>query len=79
MAPMHWQFDNDWLQNGKFAWESIRRLRAYKNPPKEFNIVPYANPPFNFSMFCTAELFWNSDDPWDKIMLRARLRALPER
>jgi hypothetical protein len=28
---------------------------------------------------CEAELFWNSDDPWEKILMRARMRALPER
>ena len=79
MKPMQWQLDNDWIQNGKFAWESIRRLRAAKRPPKEFNAVPYNNPPFGFSTLCAAELFWNSDDPWEKIMMRARMRALPER
>ena len=29
--------------------------------------------------FCEAELFWNSDDPWEKILMRARMRAMPER
>ena len=32
-----------------------------------------------FHPFCEAELFWNSDDPWEKILMRARMRALPER
>ena len=79
MQPMQCSFDNDWFQNGKFAWESIRRLRAAKRPPKEFNAVPYNNPPFGLALFCEAELFWNSDDPWEKILMRARMRALPER
>ena len=79
MQPMQCSFDNDWFQNGKFAWESIRRLRAAKRPPKEFNAVPYNNPPFGLAPFCEAELFWNSDDPWEKILMRARMRALPER
>ena len=34
---------------------------------------------FGLAPFCEAELFWNSDDPWETILMRARMRALPER
>ncbi|MBP3406127.1 MAG: hypothetical protein J6N18_08510, partial [Kiritimatiellae bacterium] len=79
IIPQHYTFDEDWILNGKSAWEFIRQIRAGKNLPREFNAVAEYNPPFAFATHCQAELFWNSDDSWEEIAKRARMRARPER
>ena len=78
-APRQWSFDEDWILNGANAHEFVRHVRAGKRPPKEFNAVAEYNPPYSFATHCQAELFWNSDDDWEEIAKRARLRARPER
>ena len=79
IIPQRYTFDKDWILNGKSAWEFIRQIRAGKNLPCEFNAVAEYNPPFAFATHCQAELFWNSDDSWEEIAKRARMRARPER
>ena len=78
-APRHASFDEDWILNGKLAYDFVRHIRAGGHPPKELNAVAEYNPPFGFATHCQAELFWNSDDPWEEIAKRARMRARPER
>ena len=78
-VPRYASFDEDWILNGKSAHEFVRHIRAGEHPPKEFNAVAEYNPPFGFATHCQAELFWNSDDPWEEIARRARMRARPER
>ena len=78
-APRQWSFDEEWIKNGANAREFIRHVRAGKCPPKEFNAVAEYNPPYSFATHCQAELFWNSDDAWEEIAKRARMRARPER
>ena len=73
-APMQPGYNEDWLLNGKLAWEHIRHLRTARNPPREFNAVAEYNPPYGFSTLVQAELFWNAQDSWDEIVRRARLR-----
>ena len=72
-------FEEEWVQNGRSAWELIRHVRAGGRPPKEFNAVVEYCPPYSFATQCTAELFWNSDDSWEEISKRARMRTRPER
>ena len=72
-------FDEDWILNGSLAHGFMRHIRAAGHPPKELNAVAEYNPPFGFATHCQAELFWNSDDSWDEIAKRARMRARPER
>ena len=78
-APRQWSFDEDWVLNGANAHEFVRHVRAGRRPPKEFNAVAEYNPPYSFATHCQAELFWNSDDSWEEIAKRARMRARPER
>ena len=79
IIPQHHTYDEDWILNGESAWALIRQIRADGNQPREFNAVAEYNPPFSFATHCQAELFWNSDDSWESISKRARMRARPER
>ena len=72
-------YDEDWVLNGEEAYRLIRHIRKGKNPPREFNAVAEYDPPFAYATMCQAELFWNSDDSWQNIAKRARMRARPER
>ena len=78
-VPRYASFDEDWILNGKFAHDFVRHIRVGKYPPKELNAVAEYNPPFGFATHCQAELFWNSDEEWEEIAKRARMRARPER
>ena len=78
-VPRYASFDEDWILNGRMAYDFVRHVRAGKHPPKEFNAVAEYNPPFGFATHCQAELFWSSEDSWDEIAKRARMRARPER
>ena len=78
-APRQAAFDEDWLLNGRAAYDFIRHVRAGPRPPREFNAVAEYNPPYGFATHCQAELFWNSEEPWEEIARRARMRARPER
>ena len=77
-AYRHPSLDEDWILNGRAAWEHVRKLRAGGKGPLEFSAVAEYNPPYGFATHCQAELFWNSDDPWDEIAKRARRRTHPE-
>ena len=61
------------------SYDFIRHVRAGPRPPREFNAVAEYNPPYGFATNCQAELFWNSEEPWEEIARRARMRARPER
>ena len=67
--------------NWNFEISSVNRkqLEIRINLPREFNAVAEYNPPFAFATEIQAELFWNSDDSWETIAKRARMRARPER
>ena len=78
-APRLASYDEDWIANGRVAWEHIRHLRAVERTPIEFNAVVEQVPPYAFATQCQAELFWSSRDDWDTIARRARMRACPER
>ena len=78
-VPRYASFDEDWILNGRLAYDFVRHIRAGGHPPKEFNAVAEYNPPYGFATHCQAELFWNSEDPWEEIAKRARMRARPER
>lgn len=78
-VPRYASFDEDWILNGRMAYDFVRHIRAGKNPPKEFNAVAEYNPPYGFATHCQAELFWSSEDSWEEIAKRARMRARPER
>lgn len=78
IAPQHATYDEDWILNGRAAWELVRHIRSGKHPPCEFNAVAEYNPPYAFSTLVQAELFWNSDDSWDVISKRARMRGRSE-
>lgn len=78
-VPRYASFDEDWILNGKSVYDFVRRFRAGKHPPRELNAVAEYNPPYGFATHCQAELFWNSDDSWEEIAKRARMRARPER
>lgn len=79
IAPVLPQFDEDWYMNGKGAYDLIRHIRSGRCQPKEFNAVAEYNPPFAFATACQAELFWNSNDSWEEITRRARMRVCVER
>lgn len=74
VAPQQAAYDEDWILNGKAAWELVRHIRSGKHLPCEFNAVAEYNPPYAYSTLVQAELFWNSDDSWDEISKRARMR-----
>ena len=78
-VPRYASFDEDWILNGRLAYDFVRHIRAGKNAPKEFNAVAEYNPPYGFATHCQAELFWSSEDSWEEIAKRARMRARPER
>ena len=67
------------MLNGEAAYSLIRHIRKGKNQPRELNAVAEYNPPFAYATMCQAELFWNSNDSWDEITKRARMRARAER
>lgn len=79
IAPVHASYEEDWIANGKAAYELIRHIRAGRNQPRELNAVAEYNPPYGFATLCQAELFWNSSDTWEEISRRARQRARAER
>lgn len=74
IAPQHAAYDEDWILNGRAVWEFIRHIRSGRHPPYEFNAVAEYNPPYAYSTLVQAELFWNSDDLWEEISKRARMR-----
>jgi len=74
-GPRHRTFDAAWHENGVWAWEFLRHVRAGANPPREMNIVAEYNPPFSFSTVVQAELAWSSAEPWQVIRLRALSRC----
>ncbi|MBR2837691.1 MAG: hypothetical protein IKE55_02805 [Kiritimatiellae bacterium] len=78
-VPRYASFDEDWILNGKMAYDFVRHVRAGGHAPREFNAVAEYNPPYGFATHCQAELFWSSEDSWDEIAKRARMRARPER
>jgi len=71
-------FDEDWLLNGRHAYDLVRHVRAGAHPPVEFNAVAEYNPPYAYSTLIQAELFWNSSDDWETISRRARRRVRSE-
>ncbi len=79
-AYRHQSFDEDWIVNGKSAWEHVRALRSGDGRhPTELSVVAEYNPPYSFATQCQAELFWSTKDSWDAAAKRARMRAVPER
>ena len=78
-VPRYASFDEDWILNGKMVYDFVRHIRAGGHAPREFNAVAEYNPPYGFATLCQAELFWSSEDSWDDIAKRARMRARPER
>jgi len=74
-GPRHRTFDAAWHENGVWAWEFLRHVRAGANPPREMNLVAEYNPPFSFSTVVQAELAWSSAEPWQVIRLRALSRC----
>ena len=78
-VPRYASFDEDWILNGKSVYDFVRRFRAGKHAPNELNAVAEYNPPYGFATHCQAELFWSTDDSWEDIAKRARMRARPER
>jgi hypothetical protein len=75
----HTSLDEDWLRNGKFAWEHLRELRANAaNKITELSAVAEYNPPYSAATMGQAEIFWGTKDSWETISYRARLRTLPE-
>ena len=78
-GPKTVSFDEDWHVNGRRAYELVRHIRSGKHPPCEFNAVAEYNPPYAYSTLIQAELFWNSDDSWEAISKRARMRTWSER
>ena len=77
--PRQAAYDEDWIANGRLAYDLVRHIRAGAHPPKELNAVAEYNPPYGYSTLCQAELFWSSEDAWEEIAKRARMRARPER
>lgn len=73
-------FDDAWFENGVWAWELMRHVRAGKRPPKELNLVTEYNPPFAFSTLAQAELAWSTAEDWETIRKRvmARVKAKEE-
>lgn len=67
-------YDEDWIALGGFVRDFVRQLRAAPKPPHELNTVAEYNPPFAFSTMLQAELFWGSDDSWEEIARRVRMR-----
>lgn len=78
-TPRLASYDEEWIANGKSAWELIRHLRAGGKVPCEFNAVVEQVSSYAFATQCQAELFWSSKDDWETIARRARARARPER
>jgi hypothetical protein len=75
----HFALDEDWVVNGRSVWEHVRKLRARKGrKPFEFSAVAEYNPPYSFATICQAELFWNTQDSWETILKRVRLKMRPE-
>ena len=72
-------YDEEWIANGRVAWELIRHLRSGGKAPCEFNAVVEQVSSYAFATQCQAELFWSSKDDWETIARRARMRARPER
>ena len=76
--PKTVSFDEDWVVNGRHAYDLVRHVRAGAHPPVEFNAVAEYNPPYAYSTLVQAELFWGASDSWEDVSRRARLRACPE-
>ena len=72
-------YDEEWIANGRVAWELIRHLREGEKAPCEFNAVVEQVSSYAFATQCQAELFWSSKEDWETIARRARMRARPER
>lgn len=76
--PKALSFDEDWVANGRQAYDLVRHVRAGAHPPVEFNAVAEYNPPYAYSTLVQAELFWSSSDSWEEVSRRARLRTCQE-
>ena len=74
-APLHRFYEELWMRRGEEAYDHIRTVRNSGRQPVEFNAVAEHNPPFSYPTVVQAELFWNSEDSWDDIQRRARLRV----
>ena len=77
-SPKASSFDEDWVANGRQAYDLVRHVRAGAHPPVEFNAVAEYNPPYAYSTIVQAELFWSSSDSWEEVSRRARLRTYQE-
>lgn len=77
-AYRHAFFDEQWLNQGKTAYDFVRHVREATKPPVEFNAVAEYAAPYSFTTHCQAELFWSTADSWEEIVHRARRRAAPE-
>ena len=79
-AYRHPSLDEDWIANGRHAWEHLRALRAGDGPrPHELSAVAEYNPPYSYATMGQAEIFWSTKDTWEEISRRARARTRPER
>ena len=78
-AYRHLSLDEDWVVNGKTAWEHVRALRSGDGAkPVEFSAVAEYNPPYSFATLCQTELFWSTKEPWEEVSRRVRMRMRPE-
>ena len=73
--PKTVSFDEDWVVNGRQAYDLVRHVRSGAHPPVEFNAVAEYNPPYAYSTLVQAELFWGASDSWEEVSRRARLRT----
>ena len=74
-APKQFEYQEIWRTRGEEALRFVRSMRAAKVRPMEWNVVAGNNPPYAFSTWLLAEMFWNSDDGYEAISRRALLRA----
>ncbi len=68
-------YDAEWFLHGKEAYELLRHVRAGNRQPKELNLVTEYNPPFRYSTVVQAEMFWNTKDSYEDIVLRSQFRS----
>lgn len=73
--PKQFEYQEIWHRRGRDAWQFVRNQRAAAKRPMEWNIVAGNNPPYAFSTWILAEILWNTDEDYEKLLHCARLRA----
>ena len=75
VEPLWQRFEREWLMRGEQAHAMTRLIQSRAENKGSLNVVGNLNEPIHVSTALCAELFWNADEPYEKILERVLSRA----